>query len=429
MTRRNIRRAAAAAAITAAAVLAVTGCTEKLDGSGGCPITCTEQSLQLQTVTLDAVQLDSTVLGGLGRGTEPQMLLANRGDTLDTRVIIRFDSLPSTSRASKTTAAVPIVYLDSATLTLQIDSAAYNVGAPVTMSVYDVDDSLAVDDTSASVVAALFTPSRLITSVQFSPTAVVDSLKIPLPAAFVLAKAQAHARLRLGIQATALNKSVQFRVFAQESGFGATLSTRISPDTGVAAVIMSPYSLTPTNNASIAKSLGDFTIVVKGTPPPPPATLAVGGLPGTRAYLRFNIPPSISDSSVVVAATLLLTQLPSTSPGTSDSMLVQPLLVLAGGALTDPDRAAQVTAPLSVITLTPLNTTPGSSGLKEIQLGPVFRYWSVQTAVQLPRAIVLASVAEDYSAQQALFYSSSADPALRPQLRISFTHRTRIGVP
>lgn len=424
-----MRRATAAAVTAALAAVAVTGCTEKLDGSGGCPITCTDQSVNLQTVTLDAVEVDSTVLGGLGRGTEPQMLLANRGDTLDTRVIIRFDTLPSTSKVSTSAAPVPIAYLDSAVLTLQIDSTAYNVGVPVTVSVYDVDDSLAVDDTSAAALAPLFTPARLVTSVQFDPGAAVDSLKIPLPDAFLLAKAQAHARLRLGLRVAAPDKSVQLRVFAQESGFGANLRTRISPDTNVAAITMSPYSATPTNSASLAKSLGDFTLVVKGTPPPPAATLAVGGLPGTRAYLRFNIPLSISDSSLVVAATLLLTQQPSASPSASDSMLIQPLLVLAGGALTDPRRAAQVTAPLTVIALAPLNTSPGGFGPKEVQIGPVFRYWAVQTAAQLPRAIVLESVTEDYSAQQALFYSSSADPALRPKLRISFTHRSRIGVP
>ncbi|MFI5240009.1 MAG: hypothetical protein ACHQQP_09370 [Gemmatimonadales bacterium] len=410
-------------------VLVVSGCAEKLDGSAGCPLTCANQSVQISTVTLDAVDVDSTVLGGLGRGTQPQMLLANRGDTLDTRVIIRFDTLPSTSRTNAAATAVPIAYLDSALLTLQIDSAAVNVGAPVTLSIYDVDDSTAVDDTTASVLAQLFTPSRLITSISFAAGQVVDSLKIPLPTAFMLAKAQAHARLRLGLQVSAASKSVEFRVFAQESGFGAILRTRTSPDTSVAAVVMSPYSLTPTNNASIAKSLGDFMIVVKGTPPPPSGTLAVGGLPGTRAYLRFNIPPAISDSSLVIAATLILNQKPSQSPDPTDSIYVQPVLVLAGPTVIDPVRAAQITAPITVLGLAPLRATPGDAGAREIQIGPAFRYWSNQTAAQLPRAIVLQSATEDFSAQQALFYSSSAIPALRPKLRISYTPRSRVGVP
>jgi len=409
--------------------LVVVGCSEHLDGSAGCPLTCAGQAVQINTVTLDAVSLDSTVLGGLGLGTQAQMLLANRGDTLDTRVIIRFDTLPSVSRTSSSATAVPIAYLDSAMLTLQIDSAAINVGAPVTLSIYDVDDSTAVDDTTASVVAQLFTPSRLITTAQFAAGEVVDSLKIPLPSAFLLAKAQAHARLRLGVQASAPGKSVEFRVFAAESGFGPLLSVRTSPDTSVAPIVMGSNSITPTNNASIAGSLSDFTIVVKGTPPPPAGALTIGGLPGRRAYIRFNVPPSISDSSLVIAATLLLTQQPSPSPDPTDSMYIQPVLVLAGATVTDPVRAAQITAPITVLGLAPLRRAPGDSGVAEVQIGPVFRYWSIQTAAQLPRAIILQSAEEDYSAQQALFYSSSAAPELRPKLRISYTPRSRVGVP
>jgi hypothetical protein len=64
-----------------------------------------------------------------------------------------------------------------------------------------------------------------------------------------------------------------------------------------------------------------------------------------------------------------------------------------------------------------------------VQIGPAFKYWGVQTAVQLPRAIVLQSLQEDYSAQQAFFYSSSSAPELRPKLRISYTPRSRVGVP
>jgi hypothetical protein len=408
--------------------LAASGCTEKLDGSAGCPLTCVDQSVQIQTVTLDAVQTDTTVLGGLGEGTESRMLLASRGDTLDTRVIIRFDTLPSRSKPSATDTSVAIAYADSVILRLRVDSAAFTVGVPVTVSIYDVDDTTAVDDTSASTVGPLFTASRLITTQQIPAGAVVDSVKLRLPNAFVLAKAQAHARLRLGLQVSA-TKSVGFRILAQESGFGPLLSMRVSPDTAVAPIVMSPYSTTPAGNLSIAQSLGDFTIVVKGTPAPPAGILTVGGLPGTRAYLRFNIPPSISDSSLVLAATLVLTQQASGSPDPTDSMAIQPVLVLAGPGIVDAARAAQITAPLTVLGLSPLRTPPGTSGVREVQIGPAFKYWGVQTAVQLPRAIVLQSLQEDYSAQQAFFYSSSSAPELRPKLRISYTPRSRVGVP
>jgi hypothetical protein len=408
--------------------LAASGCTEKLDGSAGCPLTCVDQSVQIQTVTLDAVQVDSTVLGGLGKGTEQQMLVASRGDTLDTRAVIRFDTLPSKSKTSTADTGIAIAYLDSAYLKLRVDSAAYAIGVPVTVGVYDVDDSTAVDDTSSSTVGPLFAPSRLIIEQQYAPGALVDSINIRLPGAFVLAKAKAHARLRLGLRATA-SKSVEFRILSQESGFGPTLSTRISPDTSVAAIVMAPYSVTPTTNLSIAQSLGDFTVVVKGTPPPPAGMLTVGGLPGTRAYLSFNVPPLISDSSLVVAATLVLTQEASASPDPTDSMSIEPYLVLAGPGVSDPSKAAQIVAPATVLGLSPLKTPPGSSGVREVQIGPVFKYWGIQTAAELPRAIVLQSVQEDYSGQQVFFYSSSSAPELRPKLRISYTPRSKVGVP
>ena len=282
MKRWSFSRAGATVAVATMIALAAVGCTEKLDSSAGCPLTCADQSVQISTVTLDAVKVDSTVLGGLGKGTEPEMLVASRGDTLDSRVIIRFDTLPSKSVTSKTDTGVPIGYADSVVLRMFVDSAAHKVAVPITLSLYDVDDTTAVDDTSAAAIAPLFTPARLITTTQFAAGSLVDSIKVRLPTAFVLAKAKAHARFRIGLQASA-STSVEFRVFARESGFGPTLAMRISPDTAVPAVIMSPYSLTPSNNLSIARSVSDFTVVVKGTPPPPPGILTIGGLPGTRA--------------------------------------------------------------------------------------------------------------------------------------------------
>ncbi|MEO8945045.1 MAG: hypothetical protein ABI338_01005 [Gemmatimonadaceae bacterium] len=427
MNRCSFSRAGAAAAAVVLALVA-TGCTEKLDSSAGCPITCVDQSVQIQTVTLDAVQVDSTVPGGLGKGTEQQMLLANRGDTLDTRVIIRFDSLPATSQTSQSANAVPIAYVDSVMLKLVADSGALSVGVPVTLSLYDVDDSTMVDDTSATALTPLFTPARLITSVVFPARTLVDSIRIPLPSAFVLAKAQARARLRLGLQVSA-STSVHLKISAQGSGASPVLYMRVSPDTVVAPIALTPRSVTPRNNASIASSLGDFTLIVKGTPPPPPGMLGVGGLPGTRAYLLFNVPPAITDSSLVVAATLVLTQQANQSPDATDSMSIQPHLVLAGPGVIDPTKAAQVVASLTVLGLAPLLTPPASAGVREFQIGPVFKYWAIQTASLLPRAIVLESAQEDFSAQQALFYSSSAAPDLRPKLRISYTPRSKVGLP
>ena len=59
-----------------------------------CSVLCAPIGGDVQNITIDAVVLDTTVQALSGLGTEPGLLLAARGDTLDTRVVIRFDSLP-----------------------------------------------------------------------------------------------------------------------------------------------------------------------------------------------------------------------------------------------------------------------------------------------------------------------------------------------
>lgn len=417
-----------------AAVIVAVGCNEKLDGTAGCPLTCVDQSAQIQTVDLDAVTSAATVLGGLGLGTSPFMLLASRGDTLDTRVIIRFDSLPNVSAksATDTTTATTFQYADSVYLRLRLDSLAAKLTVPVTVSVYDVDISTG-DDTAAAVLAPLFNPSRFIADTVIAPGKLVDSLLIRLPNSFLTDKAAAKARVRLGVQISAA-ASASARVAATQTGFGPSIVLRNYPDTVAhQPITLLPYSATPTTNSSIASGLQDFTIVVQGTAPPAPGLLAVGGLPGRQAYLRFNVPSSIVDSSLVIRATLLLTQVASPSPDPNDTMRVQPRLVLASPLVSDPEKASQVLAdtvqiPLARLAATP--TTPGASGVREIEIAPAFRFWAVQADSLLPRAITLRSWQEDYSPQQALFYGPTAtDPTVRPKLRISYTSRSRIGLP
>ncbi len=421
------RGCASLAGVLLAGVL-FAACGEKLDGSAACPITCIDAAAQVQTVVLDAVSSTATVPGGLGKGTETRMLLSSRGDTLDTRVIVRFDTLPSRSQPkSGDTTTTAINMADSVYLKLHIDSTAAKANIPVTLSLYDVDTS-APNDTSASVLAPLFVPSRLIVSQQFAAGALADSVSIRLPNSVVLAKARAGQRLRLGVRVGAA-RSVSLRIASSEVTIGPMLSLRTSADTAIKPVTLTPYSATPADNRSIAQSLADFTVVVIGTPPPSAGLLAVGGLPATRGYLRFEIPSRIVDSSLVVRATLVLTQRASASPDPADTMLVRPFLVLAGASVTDPTKAAQIIAS-DTTQFAALRTIPGASGVREIEIAPAFAFWSVQTDAQLPRAITLRSAQEDFSPQQTLFYSSSAaDPALRPKLRISYTFRSRIGIP
>ncbi|HVD60145.1 MAG TPA: hypothetical protein VNC11_04675, partial [Gemmatimonadaceae bacterium] len=109
-------------------------CTEQLSTNVGCPDLCTDQAGGIETVTIDPVVLDTAVAGLPGLGTEAQMLMANRGDTVDSRVVVRFDSIPARyNKVATDTTTSPITIADSARLRIRIDTAGAKFPGPVTI--------------------------------------------------------------------------------------------------------------------------------------------------------------------------------------------------------------------------------------------------------------------------------------------------------
>jgi hypothetical protein len=190
---------------------------------------------------------------------------------------------------------------------------------------------------------------------------------------------------------------------------------------------LAPFSRTPVGEAIVAFHLSDYTAIAKGPPPGSPSDLDVGGLPPRRVYVQFNIPLSIIDSATVVRATLLLNQIPNPLLDPTDTVLILPSLVLAGKAVTDPTKAAQIVADIALDTLRVL---PGGSGLREVELARAFPIWRTQSPDTVARAIVLKTLNEGYSPLEIRFSSSEEVVALlRPRLRISYTTRVPLGIP
>jgi hypothetical protein len=409
---------------TALLFVSFASCSENLDSSGVCPVLCPPVGGNVQNITLDAVALDTTVQSLSGLGTEPGLLLASRGDTLDTRAIIRYDSLPFTF-SPKADTARPITSVDSAHLLLHIDTLSIKGAAQVTIEAYDVDTT--ASDTSTAAVLALFRPNRFISSQVFNRADLKDTVRYYISNATVLAKIQGKARLRIGLRATGLT-SAQMRIISTEGGSPATLAFRPTPDTAKALpVTVSQFSRTPAGEAIIAYNLSDYTVIAKGPPPGSPSNLDVGGLPPRRVYVRFNIPLNIIDSATVVRATLLLNQIPNPLLDPTDTVLILPSLVLAGKAVKDPTKAAQIVAD---VTLDTLRIKPGGSGLREVELARAFPIWRTQSPDTVPRAIVLKTINEGNSPLEIRFSSTKEAVALlRPRLRISYTSRVPLGIP
>lgn len=406
----------------AAAAVSIWSCTENLDSSGVCNVLCPPVGGEVKNITINGVVLDTTVNSLSSLGTELGVLLANRGDTLDTRVVIRFDSLPSKFTPTGDTARA-ITTVDSAFLLLRVDTTSIKGASTVTIEAYDVDTT--ANDTSSAAILALFRPDRFISSQTFARADLKDTLRYYISNDVVLAKAQAGARLRVGLRATG-PVSAQMRFGAVESQSASQLSFRATPDTATHPLIVAPLSKTPTDESLVAVHLSDYTVIAKAPPRGGPGQLDIGGLPARRVYVRFEIPPELIDSVSVVRATLLLNQIPNPLLDPTDTVKVLPHLVLATKAVTDPSKASQIIADVSIDTL---KAQPGHAGLTQVELARAFAFWRTQDATLTPRAIVLTSLNEGNSPLELIFYSSEAAPELRPQLRISYTATVPLGLP
>jgi hypothetical protein len=418
-------------AVASIALLGLSACGERLDNEVGCPLLCPQGAVDIQTATVDAVVLDTTVSALLAPGADELMLLASRGDTLDTRVVIRIDSIspryiPDTSGLDVTEA--PIEEIHDAVLRLRVTTSEGIIPDSTTIEVFNVDSD--TPDTVVSALLPLFTPERLVGSGTFTAAelAEADSVRIPLDGGALLPIIQATERLRLGLRVSGPG-SVQFHVFAAESGLPALLSFRPAADTAISPAFYAPYSRTPPSPAELQANLSDFVIFAVVPPPGPVTDLNVGGLPARRSYLRFVIPSFILDSSTVVRATLLLTQRPNPTFGVTDTMGVTVNLVLAGAIITDVARAAALTADASITAIDTLFLVPAEGGERAIDIASFVRFWRGVAPNDTPHAVVLASTRENGTALEARFFSLEADPELRPKLRISYSPRQPPGLP
>ena len=172
------------------------GCNESLDAGAACPVLCPAQNVIVRDTVLDAVSLDTTVSGFPLTGTELTLFLAARGDTVDVRGVVRFDSLTATFTHNGLDSAIATI--DSAGLVLLFDRANSTYSAPVRFDLYDVDTTAA--DTSLAAIRVLFRGDRLIGGVTLDTNQIKDTTIVPLDNALILEKILNKKRLRVGIQ-------------------------------------------------------------------------------------------------------------------------------------------------------------------------------------------------------------------------------------
>lgn len=416
-------------ALMAAMAVAFGACDEQINGGAACPALCPGQQAQLRDTTFFAVAFDTTIAGFPAVGAETRFFLANMGDTLQTAGVIRFDSLPTTFRRANSTTDSVIIAVDSAYLRLSILTGD-TVGLATTVDVYDVDLDGA-EEADPTAVTRAFTADRLLGSRTIPADSLRDSLRIFIDNAKLLAKIQiadsSKRRLRVGIRLRE-GGARKLRVTTSNGGAVSQLVFRPSTDTTVPKIFHNNLSKTPADNSILAADFMDYQVILKAPPEPPAGVFRIGGLPGRRSYLRFDIPSSILDSSAVVRATLQMTQRPAVfSPEARDTVTLAEYGVIASPAITDLTRALLFLNRLP--TSDTLKVIPADSGLREFEIINWVRIWKGTTASKTPRAISLRLSEEGLTGSVVDFFSVEAAASVRPRLRLTYLPKSSSEVP
>jgi hypothetical protein len=441
-------------------MLVAAACTESLDTSANCPALCAANPAVFRDTTFDIVQFDSAFTGFTGAGErwpapgiptsngttfryDAYVPVISRPDSVDVRQVFRFDTLPKTFSATDTT---PITAVTGSKLLLVVDTARSSIPVgPTTISVYDVDDSTVADDTLPSLLAARFVPGRVISQRTFTRAQVladtipgvgtlgpIRAFTITIPDAVMLRYIRA-GRMRIGLQITSPG-SASLSLLAPTVN-AASLVPRLeydpSPDTlvvpwGVATRYTPVISNAPERFRAQSLVVRDVTVPLND------GSLEVGGLVGTRSLLRVRIPRAFLDTVNVVRASFDLTQRPQrNAPGARDGVNVRLRLGVAGPALgTDPRRVVEFLDPtLEATQLRSTRIFAADSGVRSFDVGQALRIWQVQDST-LPTDFVLYGEGETYQEQRPAFFSRrSANAAVRPRLRVTYTLRREGAIP
>lgn len=418
---------AAVLLVTLGAAVGAAACTEDLGGGLACPSLCPVQSNAFHDTTLDAVTLDTTISGFPTFGLSQNLLIASRGDTVQSSAVVRFDTLPTAFNKNITGDTATITAIDSVFLRVVIDSTGGHGLSQVSLQAYDVD-SAGIQNPSAALVRSLFRPDRLIGSTPITPSAVRDTLRIPLSKAVVLDRITNRTHLRIGLRLSGTT-SAQIRIVGSQGGVASPLLA-FDPSTDTTYYPVGVAPSTVVNGVLADELLANtvYTVSDRNTSDAGVQTLVVGGYPSRRSYLRFNLPAFIRDSSTVVRAQLLLTQRPSFGVDLRDSISVVPLVNVSTSVVTDVRRSMDLAAPGIFAGLDSLRLVPGDTIQHTLNVLSLVRSWALlDTAIV--RAITLRTSNEGSEPAEARFYSKEAPLALRPRLRITYIRKVEGAIP
>ena len=393
------------AAILAAALFA---CKEQVTAPGRCPELCPADSLDvIDTTFTGVITADTSIRGFTDIALSPVMVSAAL-DSLTAYTIVRFSSMPQKwFPGTVDTSGVTVGKIDSIVLDIRLDARDTNVNNTrvlVWQLPARMDSTWTFDSVNAFVQAPI-----------------TDSI----PVDDTLRTANLHRLLSVPVWTPLDVDSFQIAMAFGVRGDSATAATFLSSESGVTPTVKYyVHGAAPRDTFTISfTTVPVYDTYVRNPPAPiPPAgTIVVGNNPAARAFLQFDIPSYYVDSVFVSRATLHLQQLrPAVGlPGELVTVNARPILKYFGGkSLVIVDDALRGTG----------QTTAGTGGQFNIEVGPIIRLWHRQALDSLPRVMVLESAGETTSFGE-ITAAGTAGGVNQPRLTITYLRPFRFGVP
>ncbi len=156
-------------------------------------------------------------------------------------------------------------------------------------------------------------------------------------------------------------------------------------------------------------------------PPPAPidTTLAVGGVPSARSFLRVAFPRAIRDSAQILRGTLVLIPAVAARGAPVDSFVVEAHAVLADFGAKSPLALDVTRTDTTIIHVDSLNSV-------EIEVTNLLQFWQRDTTQATTLAVRAKYEGADFA--EVRFYPSSA-VAYRPALHVTYVPRFPFGKP
>jgi hypothetical protein len=388
---------------------------------GACPAFCPSGQIEIvDTVLTSIISRDSTFRGYVTALHAPLLLAADLPGFVDGRAIFRINGFGQRYILS-TADTGAILGADSARLQLTVarrDTGAHNLSLAFYRLPITVDST-----TTFAGLAGPFTDS-LVKRVNIDTLLARPGHKDTLTGDSVVVDTVNHVLvLALKFDPAAA------RYVGTDSGTVA-YGVRVSADS-LASIAITKSTLSwqwylrvdsigkPVARKPGALGVAFSSFVFDPPPPPPDSTLAVGGVPSARSFLRVALPRFIRDSSQIIRGTLTLVPVAPVQGAPSDSFVVEAHTVFTDVGAKSPIIVDVTRTDTAIIHIGPRDTA-------RIEVTNLLQFWASDTT----RATTLVLRAKQEAASFSLirFYPSVAQ-AFRPALRITFVRRFPFGAP